>query len=275
MLSYQHGYHAGNFADVLKHFTLCRLINYLTIKDKPFLYLDTHAGSGLYDLSHKQAKKTLEHEQGIKKLLQHKSTLPLTFKPYLNSIEQINTSDYCRYYPGSPYLAASMMRKQDRIYACELHPGEFSNLKNQSFINKKIHCSREDGIIALKALLPPPEKRGLIFIDPSFEIKEDYRDIPYSLHQAHRRFSTGVYCLWYPIVDNRTIDKMIRKLQVISPNSALHVQLKLNTAKEGMDGTGLWIINPPYTLKDELFEALGYLQRIFDEGKSTFILEKY
>ncbi|ARB91668.1 23S rRNA (adenine(2030)-N(6))-methyltransferase RlmJ [Legionella longbeachae] len=274
MLSYQHGYHAGNFADVIKHLTLTRLLCYLTLKDKPLFYLETHSGAGLYDLKNKQAEKTKEYQHGIQLLWSHEQSLNPLFKDYLNIINQLNPAKTLRYYPGSPYLATNLLRMQDRMYFCELHPREFEVLTQLPRFNKKVHFSRSDGVLALKALLPPPEKRGLIFIDPSFEIKEEYKEIPIALKQAYSRFSTGVYCLWYPLVDKKLTDRLNRGMKDINIKNTLHLEFSLTANPiEGMYGCGLWIINPPFTLAEEMKTVLTTLKRYFNPEGCFFHIE--
>lgn len=274
MLSYQHGYHAGNFADVIKHIALTRLLGYLTLKEKPLFYLETHSGKGLYDLKNKQAEKTKEYQQGIQLLWPNRQSLPLLFQNYLNIIEQLNPMDALQYYPGSPYISLNLLRMQDRMYFCELHPREFEILNQLPRFSKKAHFSKSDGIAAIKALLPPPEKRGLIFIDPSFEIKEEYKEIPLALKQACSRFSTGVYCLWYPLVNKKLTDKLNRGMRDIPIKNTLHIEFSLTpTPTDSMYGCGLWVINPPFTLAEEMKSVLNTLKNYFNPENSSYIIK--
>ncbi|CAM2995306.1 protein involved in catabolism of external DNA [Legionella steigerwaltii] len=276
MLSYQHGYHAGNFADVIKHITLTRLLNYLTHKEKPLFYLETHSGKGLYDLKNKQAEKTQEYKQGIKLIWPERNSLPAVFQDYVQVIEELNPTGALKYYPGSPFLTINKLRMQDRMYFCELHPREFEALNQLHRFNKKVHFSNADGIATMKALLPPPEKRGLIFIDPSFEIKEEYKEIPIALKHAYSRFATGVFCLWYPLVDKKLTDKLHRGMKEIKARNALRIEFSLtSTPMEGMSGCGLWIINPPFTLAEEMKIVLNSLKVYFNPGVSSYIIENY
>ncbi len=274
MLSYQHGYHAGNFADVIKHLTLTRLFNYMTDKEKPMFYLDTHAGKGIYDLQDKQALKTGEYHQGIELLWAQRNQLPDVFSPYLQHIAQINTQDTLRYYPGSPAIAQHYLRQQDRQTFCELHSGEFECLQNLPRPSKRVFYSNSDGLESLNALLPPPERRGLIFLDPSYEVKTDYRQVPESLKTAYNRFATGVYCIWYPLVDNKLHAQLLRGLKNIGGVSNLRIEFYLTTsAGAGMTGCGLWIINPPYVLAAELKIAFDALRKLFNPGVSSYLIE--
>lgn len=276
MLSYQHGYHAGNFADVVKHLALTRLLNYLIIKDAPLLYLETHAGKGHYDLKNKQAEKTGEYKQGINLLWPDKKSLPAEFQNYIHTINKLNDNQGLKHYPGSPYIAIDGLRKQDRLYLCELHPGEYEVLNIMPRFNKKVHVSRSDGIATMKSLLPPPEKRGLIFIDPSFEIKDEYKEIPREIKQVYKRFANGVYCLWYPVVNQKLVEQLVRGMKDIGAKNALRIEFNLTMAQtDGMTGCGLWIINPPYTFAQEMKKILDTLRTYFNPGVSSYIIEHY
>ncbi|TAL61789.1 MAG: 23S rRNA (adenine(2030)-N(6))-methyltransferase RlmJ [Legionella sp.] len=276
MLSYQHGYHAGTFADVVKHLALTRVLAYLKQKDKPLFYLETHSGKGLYDLRDTQAVKTGESKQGIQLLWPQRNTLPPVFNDYLQSIISLNQSGELRHYPGSPWLAMHSLRNQDRMYFCELHPKEYQLLNQLPHLNKKVHISHSDGIASLKSLLPPPEKRGLIFIDPAYEIKEEYKKIPQAIKQSYQHFSQGVYGLWYPVVDKKFTEQLLRGMQDIGAKNTLHIQFNLTLARQdGMTGCGLCFINPPYTLAEEMKEALECLKRYFNPGVSSYRIETF
>ncbi len=276
MLSYQHGYHAGNFADVVKHIVLTRILSYMTQKDKPLFYLETHSGKGLYDLYNKQSKKTEEFKSGIELIWREKQKLPAGCKEYLQCIKNLNQGEGLRYYPGSPAIAINLLRTIDRLYFCELHPAEFEELTTISIGKNKVHFSHTDGMAQLKALIPPPEKRGLIFIDPSFELKDEYKTIPRAINDAFSRFSGGTFCLWYPVVNHRLTEQLLRHLKEIKATNVLKIEFNLTMASmEGMSGCGLWIINPPYVLADELRPILSSLKSFFNPGVSSFIIESY
>ncbi|KGP62877.1 protein involved in catabolism of external DNA [Legionella norrlandica] len=273
MLSYQHGYHAGNFADVVKHIALTRLLVYLTHKDKPLFYLETHSGRGLYDLKDKQAIKTEEYKQGINLIWSDRKNLPPVFFEYLEIINQINHGLQLRYYPGSPYLASSRLRLKDRLYFCELHPTEYNALLQIPHFNKKIHINHTDGILMLKALLPPLEKRGLIFIDPSYERKEEYKEIPAAMKNAYSRFTTGVFCIWYPIVKKVWAEQFLKGMRELNAN-AIRIEFHLDELSgQGMNGCGLWIINPPHTFSSDMQTILNTLKSYFNPGLSSYIIE--
>lgn len=274
MLSYQHGYHAGNFADVIKHLTLSRLLTYLKLKDKPIFYLETHSGRGQYDLKDKQAEKTGEYKQGIKLLYPDRKKLPAVFQDYFKAIDALNSHETLRHYPGSPFIAINSLRMQDRMYLCELHPTEFDALDQMPHFNKKVHLSNTDGMFSLKALTPPPEKRGLIFIDPSYEIKEEYKSIPREIKQAYSRFANGMFCIWYPVVNRKLTEQFIRGMKDVGAKNTIRIEFNLTMApKDGMTGCGLWIINPPYTLAAEMKPALDLIRSYFNPGVSSYIIE--
>ena len=274
MLSYQHGYHAGIFADVVKHVTLSRLLTYMTSKDKPLFYLETHAGKGLYDLEDKQALKTGEARQGIGLLWKQRHQLPSVFKPYIQQIEVLNPGDTLRYYPGSPAIAIHALRGQDRLFFSELHPQEFDHLQQLPHRGKRVFYSLSNGLSQLNALLPPPERRALIFLDPSYEIKTDYRLVPATIKAAYQRFKTGVYCIWYPLVDKKLHNQLLRGLKEIGADSNLRIEFYLTGAPQpGMTGCGLWIINPPYLLQTEIQVALETLRQLFNPGVSSYLIE--
>ena len=275
MLSYQHGYHAGNFADVIKHFTLTRILEYLKLKEKPFLYYETHAGRGLYDLTSKEAAKTAEAQLGIKALWEKQNELSALFLPYLKTIQHYNPLGKLRYYPGSPLFANHLSRDDDRIYCCELHPREYQALNALLDLNsdRKIFFNHSDGLTQLKALMPPPERRGLIFIDPSYEIKSDYKTIPDYVADAYKRFSSGIYCVWYPIVDKKWTQQLLNKLNQGVSGEKLNVEFYFNPEiSTGMTGCGLWIANPPFVLYEELKKALPQLKNSLNDGKSSFVI---
>ena len=271
MLSYQHSYHAGNFADVVKHLTLSLIINYLTQKDKPLFYLDTHAGRGQYDLKQTQAQKTKEYLSGIVPLLAEKASLPEVFSAYIDTITAFNPDNKLSVYPGSVMIARHLLRNIDRLMACELHPTEFQVLKTCRKMGKKLTFQEIDGIQALKSALPPLEKRGLVMIDPSYELKEEYYTIPKALEEAIKRFETGVYCLWYPIIDKFHHIKLQGHMEALKAPNKLHLVYHhepINHQK--MTGTGLWIINPPFVLKQQLEQAMPIICERLNPGIASY-----
>ena len=276
MLSYQHSYHAGNFADVMKHAILTRLLNYLTQKDKPLLYLETHAGRGLYDLQDKHALKTNESALGIQAVWENRGKLSSLFEPYLNNIQCVNTKENLRYYPGSPEIAIQNLRSEDRAIFCELHPAEFTYLQKLSS-KRRISFKKEDGLKVLNAALPALERRGIIFIDPSYERKAEYQEITQALKAAYKRSATMTYCVWYPILNNQMQTHFLRHLKGVDENS-LRLEFYISDANTsskftGMTGSGLWIINPPYTLAQEAKQMLKELTNIIQPQSSSYLIE--
>lgn len=276
MLSYQHAYHAGSFADVIKHLTLTHLIQHLTKKETPLLYLETHSGRGEYDLTNAMSKKTNEFKTGILPIWKQRAQLPGAFRAYLEIIQSLNASGKLVRYPGSPLLAASMLRLQDRLYLCEMHPQEFTALKTYLGRGKRLHLANQNGWEALNALLPPPEKRALIMMDPSFEMKQDYIEIPKRIHAAYQRFPQGVYCLWYPITIHQHHLQMTKKLASGAFSNPFQLEFFLKPQKQTshLHGMGLWIINAPYTLSQTLTPALQVCKQLFNPPYSDFFINK-
>lgn len=274
LLSYQHGYHAGVFADVIKHLVLSRILTYVTQKDKPLLYLDTHAGCGLYDLQGKKAMKNQEFSNGISEIWLKRQHLSPEFSPFLSALEHWNADGHLRYYPGSPALAIHLLRKQDRLFLCEKHPSEYEHLHSFSRRYPRVHCAHSDGYERLVACLPPPEQRGVIMIDPSYEIKDEYALVPQKVQMAIRKFSQGIYCIWYPIIDNMLPKKLLQGLAALPVSRSLRVEFQLNSQPPlGMDGCGLYIINQPFTLEHELRVICDELLKIFNPGRSSYTLQ--
>lgn len=260
MLSYQHGYHAGNFADVHKHSILTLVLNYLRRKPKPFTVFDAYAGRGLYDLSALQAQKTGEAEHGILKLAD--SAWPPLLGDYRQALRAVNAQDGLRYYPGSPMISHSLTREATDIVLCELHPQEFLALQ-QTFAGKsRVHLHRRDALEAMRALLPPPSRRGLVLIDPSYERAGDYTEVGAALVGALQKWPTGVYMLWYPVMSDGRHQALLRRLAQ-SERPWLRSELLVRAPGVGMHGSGLLLFNPPYVLPEQLarladwFGALG------------------
>ncbi len=274
MLSYQHSYHAGNFADVVKHLVLTNLIVYLNRKEKPFFYYESHAGRGIYDLHDSAAQKTQEAESGICLLWKNRSLLPSVFNEYINVVDGYNPDGKLRFYPGSPALAIKLTRPTDRLYLNELHPQEFKHLANLPKSGRRVFCNQTDGLTQLKSVIPPQERRGLIFIDPAYEVKEEYSIIIQTINLALQRFSTGVYGIWYPIINGPWHKKLVENLSKLN-NNYLQAEFYISSpTTQGMYGCGVWIINPPYLLETELREGFGVLKNIFNPEESFFYLDK-
>ncbi|MGB3245367.1 MAG: 23S rRNA (adenine(2030)-N(6))-methyltransferase RlmJ [Sulfitobacter sp.] len=247
MLSYQHIYHAGNLADVHKHALLSWTLAYLTRKDKPVTYIETHSGRALYDLNDVAALKTGEARQGIAKA----AAWFAPDHPYAEVLAQIRTQHGVDAYPGSPHIAASLLRPTDTIHLAELHPQEFAAL-DLAMSPYPVKCHLRDGFELAHALIPPMPRRGIVLVDPSYEIKTDYDDIPRHISQWKRAWNVGIIALWYPILTNDAHAPMIRALTGSHPDALRH-EVRFPPARpgHGMVGSGIFMINPPYGLDEE------------------------
>jgi 23S rRNA (adenine2030-N6)-methyltransferase len=252
MLSYRHGFHAGNHADVLKHFVLAELIGYLTQKDKPLWVVDTHAGAGAYSLEQGFAARHAEHEQGIGRLWTRRD-LPVPLVAYVAQVRAFNPDGKLRRYPGSPQLALQLLRPQDRLRLFELHSTEVELLREHfAGAGRQVTVTAGDGLAGLKAVLPPPSRRGLVLIDPSYEVKSDYRDVLAAVRDALQRFATGTYVVWYPQVPKPESARLPEQLLRLAGGDWLHVWLRVQAPSAdgfGLHGSGLFVFNPPWNLE--------------------------
>jgi len=275
MLSYRHGFHAGNFADVFKHAILSLLVQGFLRKDKPFLYLDTHAGAGRYDLSSVMAKKNREYASGISRLW-GRTELPSALQPYLEAVKALNDTEELKTYPGSPRLVGHFLRTKDRMVLCELHSKEAEHLKEEFEGDRQTAVHPIDGYKALKSFLPPLERRGLILIDPAFELKDERARLLEALAEGYKRFPTGTYAIWYPIQDRQTVDWFYRQLVRTGIRNILKTELRIfgEDLPLRMNGTGMVIINPPWQL-DEQLKSLGpwLWELLSPEGLGGFKLD--
>ncbi|WP_347250940.1 23S rRNA (adenine(2030)-N(6))-methyltransferase RlmJ [Zoogloea sp.] len=277
MLSYRHAFHAGNHADVLKHFVLVQLLEYFNQKDKPYWYIDTHAGAGCYSLEDAFARKNAEFEDGVGRLLGRKD-VPKELRSYLKLVRDLNDSGRLRLYPGSPCCAAPLLRADDRMRLFELHPADHRLLqKTFDEAGSKVLVLEQDGFTGINAFLPPPTRRALVLIDPPYELKTDYRTVLTALKECLRRFATGTYVVWYPKLHSMQSRELPDKLKRLPITSWLHVSLDVRKPSEdgfGMHGSGLFIINPPWTLPETLKKAMPWLAEVLavDEG-AGFTLE--
>ena len=247
MLSYQHIYHAGNLADVHKHSLLAWMLGYLTRKDKPLSYMETHAGRALYDLSDTPALKTGEAAQGIGRVRGWFDDA----HPYAQVLDQITGEHGADAYPGSPLLAAKLLRDSDSIHLAALHPGEHAAL-DLAMSPYDVKCHHRDGFDMAFALTPPTPRRGLMLIDPSFEIKTDYADIPRHIGKLARAWNVGIIALWYPILTNKAHQPMLSALMGAHPEALRHeVSFAPARPGHGMVGSGMFVLNPPFGLKEE------------------------
>lgn len=256
-MNYRHYYHAGNFADVFKHLILMRLIKHLLVKEKPLCYLDTHAGAGLYDLSPLTANRDHESELGIKKLIQLPSLdLPSTVKDYVDLVKV-----HYPFYPGSSFIAKTLLRKEDRLILFELHPEEYRALKQTFKDDKRIAIHHQDGYQAISGFLPPKERRGLIFIDPAFEQKDELDSIINTLSTSIRKFPNGIYVLWYPIKDRQFVKKLSDAVSSLGSLKLLKAELSIYSADAvfNLIGSGMMIINSPWQFLEELSSWVPWL----------------
>ncbi len=266
-MNYRHAFHAGNFADVMKHVFLSRILEYMKRKDAPLRFIDTHAGIGKYDLSGDEANRTEEWRDGIARLLDHipPASIEHLLHPYLNTVRECfsgaNRSNESKNYPGSPALAQSLLRRQDRMIFCELHPADRRKLTRNCGRDKRVKVVEIDGYTALRAYVPPVERRGLVLIDPPFEAIDEFTNLSRNLVTAWKKWPTGVYAIWYPVKDPRAIDRFYETLTNGDIGDVLRLELNVRQveADKGLAGSGMAIINPPYVLEGEAQAILPLL----------------
>ncbi len=271
MLAYRHAFHAGNHADVLKHAMLVAVLQHLNQKDKAWRLIDSHAGAGAYLLHSEQTQKHAEYKQGLAKLWQAPA-LPLLLADYLAAVRQFNPNDDLSQYPGSPRLARGLMRPQDELRLFELHPTDHGLLDAAFAGDRSVRVQHADGFVGLKACLPPPSRRGVLLIDPSYEIKTDYAEVVNAAREALTRFAEGVVMVWYPQLDLRESTQLPGRLKAVADAQAkkgwLHARLSVAEPNErgfGLLGSGMFVINPPHTLMPALREALPVLVRLLGQ----------
>ncbi|MBG7618352.1 23S rRNA (adenine(2030)-N(6))-methyltransferase RlmJ [Herbaspirillum sp. AP02] len=291
MLSYRHAFHAGNHADVLKHMVIIQLMRYLGQKDTAYMVIDTHAGAGVYALDGDYASKNAEYETGIAKLWDRKD-LPAAVQEYVDVVKSLNPSGKMRYYPGSPYCAEKIMREQDRLRLFELHPSEVKVLADNfrkleahaaaqgqrpAARGKRVMVHRGDGFEGLKALLPPPSRRALVLIDPPYEDKRDYSHVVQVLTDALTRFPGGTYAVWYPVLHRNESRQLPERLKRLGAKSWLNVTLAIHGPAPdgfGLHNSGMFILNPPWTLEATLKEVMPYLIEVLGvEDTAEYVLE--
>jgi len=283
LLSYRHAFHAGNFADVLKHFVLTNVLSYMTKKDKGYIYIDSHSGAGVYQLNEEYAQKTGEYKQGIAKLINN-IDIPQALEEYIDLIKSFNQRDYLKndvsfqehnfqnsnlqnhpqltFYPGSPAIAKAFLRRQDSAHLFELHSTDIEYLITFCERWNKSHVKQSDGYQGILSLVPPPSRRGVVLIDPPYELKDDYTKAVNTIISAYKKFATGTYILWYPVVKRELVGQMKTQFTQSKVRNILQVELCLqaDTEEYGMTGTGLFIVNPPWQLAKDLAEILPYLK---------------
>lgn len=238
------------------------ILDALKQKEKPFIYHDTHSGVGRYDLTHEWSEKTGEYKQGIERIWNQESS-PQELQSYLNAIRTLNPCEELRYYPGSPRVARAQIRKQDRMVLTELHPSDHPLLEQEFQRDAQVRIYKEDGFARLKASLPPKERRGLVLIDPPYELAKEYRDVVNAISQSYKRWATGIYAIWYPVVNRVDIDDMLEGLEALGIRKILQIELGVapDTNERGMTASGMIIINPPWKLENQMREILPFLQQ--------------
>ncbi|MET3583292.1 23S rRNA (adenine2030-N6)-methyltransferase [Mesorhizobium robiniae] len=265
-MNYRHAYHAGNFADVVKHVVLCRLVEYLKQKDKAFRVIDTHAGIGRYDLSSTEAQKTGEWQGGIGRLVDAEISTPAAalLAPYLEAVRSLNPEGGVKKYPGSPLIARHLMRKQDRLSAIELHRQDAARLRALFQGDFQTRVIELDGWLALGAHLPPKEKRGLVLVDPPFEEEGEFARLVDGLQKAHKRWPGGIYALWYPVKDRKAVAAFRKALVQSGIPKLLDIGFEIRppSPEPSLDGSGMVVVNPPFTLEGELRTLLPALHRL-------------
>ena len=277
MLSYRHAFHAGNHADVLKHTVLVQLLRYLTQKDKALWFVDTHAGAAVYSLDEGYATKNAEYDSGISRLWTRED-LPQALAEYAAQVRALNPDGALRRYPGSPQLALQLLRPHDRLRLFELHSTE-SQLLQQYFRgdSPRAMVQAGDGFAGLQSVLPPPSRRALVLIDPSYEDKGDYRQVLAALREAQKRFRAGVYAVWYPQVQRREASQFPGLLKQLQQKDWLHVSLTVKKPAPGgfgLHGSGMFVLNPPWLLPKALETVMPYLARVLaQDASAAFSLE--
>ncbi|MDO5639695.1 MAG: 23S rRNA (adenine(2030)-N(6))-methyltransferase RlmJ [Neisseria sp.] len=277
MLSYRHAFHAGNHADMLKHFVLYLTLEYFNRKDKPYWYVDTHSGAGLYDLGGNEAQKVGEYRQGIARL-QEAHNLPGLLQGFIGRLNAIlpQKSLYC----GSPWLAQALMRPGDKLRLFELHPADFQHLQHnmqEARLGRRGQIAQADGYQGLIALLPPPTRRAAVLIDPPYEEKQDYARVANTLKEAQKRFAQGCYLVWYPCLSREESRKLPEQLKKLAPDNYLLAELHVHSPRAdgfGMHGSGMFVMNPPWLLAKQLQETLPALTETLAQDKGArFVLD--
>ncbi len=266
MLSYKHGFHSGNHADILKHIVICLLMRALNRKDKPYIVIDTHSGSGLYKLDGFMAQKNQEYKSGISKIKDNKNLhelVPEFFEVY----ESVNQEEG-NFYPGSPMFEAKLGRDTDKFTFIDLHPNEFENLRNNFKRDRRCNIQNREGLEALNALLPPTPRRGMVVIDPAYEEKNEYIDLVKAVKNGHAKWNTGIFAIWYPVLGklrdhSKNLTQDLRRLNI----PMLQVELCVEPQEEvfGMCGSGMLILNYPYGLDNELSPIVDELYQVLSK----------
>jgi len=279
MLSYRHGFHAGNHADVLKHVAMVAVLRMLTRKDKPVFVLDTHAGAGMYSLEQGFAVRNAEFRNGIA-MLWERNDLPEPVADYLDQVRAVNADGVLRNYPGSPRIALGVLRPQDRLRLFELHSTERLILAEQfAEGGRRVTVTAGDGFAGVKALLPPPSRRGLVLIDPSYELASDYRAVTAALRDGLQRFATGTYAVWYPLLQRRESIQLPDNLRRAAGADWLDIALQVKAPSAegvGLHGSGMFIVNPPWKFSEQMRGIMPWLTRaLAQDATASFRLEAH
>lgn len=274
MLSYRHSFHAGNPADIIKHLVLAHVLEYMTRKEAGYDYIDTHSGAGLFELNSADAQKTQEYQQGIAKLWEYQGESS-ALVDYVNLIKSFNNESLA-FYPGSPKIAERYLRRQDKGWFFELHPKDLQLLEQNMQGKKSLRVRGEDGFKGLLGLVPPASRRACILMDPPYEIKTDYQQAALMINKAYKRFSSGTYMIWYPVVDRQRIDLLE---QTLIDSGMKNIQLfelatEQDTQLHGMTASGMIVINPPWTLKKAMDEVLPELVELLSQDSGFFRIQQ-
>ena len=277
-MNYRHAFHAGNFADVVKHTILTRILAYLMRKDAAFRVIDTHAGVGIYDLFGDKAERTGEWRDGIGRVMANDRPAPVAdlLAPYLDAVRTQNPDGDLRYYPGSPFITRHMLREQDRLMALDLHPADAEALRQNFAGDIQTRVNHLDGWAAMGTHLPPKEKRGLVLVDPPFEEKGEFTRMAQSLEKAHKRWPGGIYAFWYPIKEPAEVDAYIKALKNTGIPKILRLELTIRapSTPPRLHGTGMVVVNPPFVLEEEMRKLLPVLAGLLsDEGRGRWSVE--
>jgi 23S rRNA (adenine2030-N6)-methyltransferase len=275
MLSYQHTYHAGNHADVLKHVVLLALLAKLVAKDKPLRYIETHAGAGGYDLRSAAAQKNREFLAGIAKIY-GAAGAPAAVARLVELVRRYNDgAAKLERYPGSPWLARELLRPSDSVYLFELHPAEHRALEHRLGADRRVTVLRANGLEGCIGLMPPPERRGLVLIDPSYELKDEHTQVVDALANALRRFATGTFAVWYPVLERRWVQRFERAIRGLGAASIDLYELCVapDGRARGLTGSGMIVVNPPWKVREEIALALPWLAREMGNGGSQRAVE--
>ena len=258
MLSYRHGFHAGNAADIIKHFILLYVLDYLKKKDKNFIFIDAHAGAGKYLISDPYMQKNKEYLFGIAKIFKLKND-QFFLKNYLDLIKILNPNSEIEIYPGSSWLAAKSLRKNDRLHFFEFHTNEFLNLKNNFKNDSRITIEKEDCYQKLIKIIPPKEKRAVILIDPSYELKNEYDKVIKLVSSCYKKFPLGIYIVWYPVLKNKKSESFVKNFLELNFKNLAHIEMITDKTNIGMQGCGLFIINTPFSIVKDITPSLDLL----------------